>query len=171
MTFSIPPRPGLSRQAFLRMGACAAGLTAAGATAGPAAALDAARTAPGGGRTVTAEIADGQDPRDSVDDLLRGTSSFPGNDGRRHAVTWDEHSFLIDDDHLLIYSSEIHSWRVPAPAQWRDLLQMVKATGYTAVSFYFFWGMHQTSPGGAFEIGRASCRERVDIGVADGSVE
>ena len=151
MTFSIPPRPGLSRQAFLRMGACAAGLTAAGATAGPAAALDAARTAPGGGRTVTAEIADGQDPRDSVDDLLRGTSSFPGNDGRPHAVTWDEHSFLIDDDRLLIYSSEIHPWRVPAPAQWRDLLQMVKATGYTAVSFYFFWGLHQTTPGGAFD--------------------
>src|SRR5690625_1159187 len=95
MTFSIPPRPGLSRQAFLRMGACAAGRTAAGAPAGPAAALDAARTAPGGGRTVTAEIADGQDPRDSVDDLLRGTSSFPGNDGRPHAVTWDEHSFQV----------------------------------------------------------------------------
>src|SRR5690625_2546244 len=76
---------------------------------------------------------------------------LPGQRWTPHAVTWDEHSFLIDDDRLLIYSSEIHPWRVPAPAQWRDLLQMVKATGYTAVSFYFFWGLHQTTPGGAFD--------------------
>src|SRR5699024_11155136 len=117
MTISIPPRPGLSRLTFLRMSSCAAGLTAARATAGPTAALDAARRAPRDWRTVNDDIDDGQDPRDSVDDLLRGTSSFPGNDGRPHAVTWDEHSFLIDDDRLLIYSSEIHPWRVPAPAQ------------------------------------------------------
>src|SRR5699024_11230172 len=139
------------RLASPRLRAGAAGPPPPAPTAGPAAARAAARTAPGGGRTVPAEIADGQDPRDSVDDLLRGPSSFPGNDGRPHAVTWDEHSFLIDDDRLLIYSSEIHPWRVPAPAQWRDLLQMVKATGYTAVSFYFFWGLHQTTPGGAFD--------------------
>src|SRR5690625_6987662 len=58
---------------------------------------------------------------------------------------------MIADDRLLLSSSEIPPWRVPAPAQWRDLLQMVKATGYTAVSFYFFWGLHQTTPGGAFD--------------------
>src|SRR5690625_7570373 len=47
---------------------------------------------------------------------------------------------------LLSYTTLFRS-----PVQWRDLLQMVKATGYTAVSFYFFWGLHQTTPGGAFD--------------------
>ncbi|GAA1484066.1 beta-galactosidase [Brachybacterium fresconis] len=133
------PRPStLSRQSFLRLGACTAG------TALAAPAVLSATRADALGPTVP-------DHREATGDLLRGTSSFPGNDGRAHTVTWDEHSFLVDDQRLLIYSGEIHPWRVPAPAQWRDLLQIVKAAGFTAVSFYFFWGLHQSTSGGEFD--------------------
>src|SRR5690625_4711095 len=105
MTYSMPSRLDLSRQGFLRAGACAAGLTVTGAAAGPASALGGPSapgpSAPGRGQEVASETADVQDQRDVVDDLVRGTSSFPGNDGRPHTVTWDEQSFLIDDERLL----------------------------------------------------------------------
>ena len=73
------------------------------------------------------------------------------NDSRPHAVTWDDRSFFVDGERILIFSGEIHHWRVPAPAQWRELLQLLRASGFNAVSFYFFWGLHQSEPGGAFD--------------------
>ncbi|ATG50424.1 beta-galactosidase [Brachybacterium vulturis] len=138
MPQSEPPASALSRQSFLRLGACTAGAALAAPAVLAATPADALGPAAPEGREAT-------------DDLLHGTSSFPGNDGRAHTVTWDEHSFFVDDQRLLIYSGEIHPWRVPAPAQWRDLLQIVKAAGFTAVSFYFFWGLHQSAPGGDFD--------------------
>lgn len=145
MSRTVPSLPALSRKGFLRVSACAcatgaavAGVGAGAALAdGPAPILPAAPAAP--------------DQAEATADLVRGTSSFPGNDGKPHTVTWDEHSFFVDDQRLLIYSGEIHPWRVPAPAQWRDLLQLVKAAGFNAVSFYFFWGLHQSTPGGDFD--------------------
>lgn len=138
-----PSVPALTRKGFLRIGACTTGAAVAGAIAAPATALGPVGPAP------TKPFA--PDQQDATADLLRGTSTFPGNDGAAHTVTWDEHSFLVDDVRLLIYSGEIHPWRVPAPAQWRDLLQIIKASGFTAVSFYFFWGLHRSAPGGAFD--------------------
>ncbi|MGP9537988.1 beta-galactosidase [Brachybacterium sp. AOP43-C2-M15] len=133
------PAPDLTRQTFLRLGAGAVGALAAGSATGAAAAATApARPSVGRAGTTAAE-------------LPHGSSSFPGNDGRPHTVTWDAHSFRVDGERLLIYSGEIHHWRVPAPAQWRDLLQIIRAAGFNTVSFYFFWGLHQTTPGGPFD--------------------
>ncbi|WP_353066338.1 beta-galactosidase [Arcanobacterium hippocoleae] len=77
--------------------------------------------------------------------------SFPGNDGRPHKVTWDKYTFKVDDEPLHIYSGEIHYWRLPSPQQWRDVMQKMRAGGFNAISLYFFWGYHQTSPGGAYD--------------------
>ena len=115
---------GLSRKTFLQLGAGVTGALAA-ATALPTRAAASPSTPP--------------------------AATFPGNDSRPHAVTWDDRSFFVDGERILIFSGEIHHWRVPAPAQWRELLQLLRASGFNAVSFYFFWGLHQSEPGGAFD--------------------
>jgi hypothetical protein len=78
-------------------------------------------------------------------------SAPPDGAPASHSVTWDDRSFFVDGERILLFSGEIHHWRVPAPAQWRELLQLLRASGFNAVSFYFFWGLHQTEPGGAFD--------------------
>lgn len=76
---------------------------------------------------------------------------FAGNDGKPHEVTWDKHSFKVDGERLNIWSGEFHYWRLPAPEQWRDLMQKLKGAGFNAVSLYFFWGLHQSERGGEFD--------------------
>ncbi len=80
-----------------------------------------------------------------------GTEVFPGNDGQPHEVSWDEKSFMVDGERLNIWSGEIHYWRMPSPEHWRDLFQKIRASGFNAVSLYFFWGFHQTESGGDFD--------------------
>ncbi|MER5276454.1 beta-galactosidase [Streptomyces sp. NPDC002809] len=72
---------------------------------------------------------------------------FPGNDNRPHTVAWDEKSLKIDGERLVVWSGEFHYWRLPSPYQWRDVLQKLKASGFNAVSLYFFWGYHSSEPG------------------------
>ena len=62
--------------------------------------------------------------------------SAPVDGGRTpRTVTWDDRSFFVDGERILLFSGEIHHWRVPAPAQWRELLQLLRASGFNAVSF------------------------------------
>ncbi|HEY9331489.1 MAG TPA: beta-galactosidase [Streptomyces sp.] len=75
------------------------------------------------------------------------THRFPGNDNRPHTVTWDEKSLKVDGERLVVWSGEFHYWRLPSPDQWRDVLQKLKASGFNAVSLYFFWGFHSSRPG------------------------
>ncbi len=79
-----------------------------------------------------------------------GRITFPGNDGRPHTVGFDEHSFLVDGQRLQIWSGELHHWRVPSAEGWRDVFQKLRASGFNAVSLYFFWGLHQYVEGGPF---------------------
>ncbi|WP_241911148.1 beta-galactosidase [Streptomyces sp. DH-12] len=72
---------------------------------------------------------------------------FPGNDGKPHRVGWDDKSLTIDGERLTVWSGEFHYWRLPSPDQWRDVLQKLKASGFNAVSLYFFWGYHSSEPG------------------------
>lgn len=83
----------------------------------------------------------------SAPSAAQGTSTFPGNDHAPHKVTWDGHSFLVDGARLNVFSGEFHYWRLPAPEQWRDILQKIKASGFNAVSLYAFWGYHSDAPG------------------------
>lgn len=61
---------------------------------------------------------------------------FPGNDGQAHDVSWDGHSFTIDGERLVIWSGELHHWRVPHEDGWRDVLQKLRASGFSAVWLY-----------------------------------
>lgn len=72
---------------------------------------------------------------------------FPGNDGQGHEVTFDSKSFMVDRERLNVWSGEFHHWRLPGTDDWRDMFQKMRASGFNAVSLYFFWGLHSTEPG------------------------
>ncbi|MDJ0315085.1 beta-galactosidase [Arthrobacter sp. H35-D1] len=72
---------------------------------------------------------------------------FPGNDGQSHEVTFDSKSFMVDGERLNVWSGEFHYWRLPGTDDWRDMFQKMRASGFNAVSLYFFWGLHSTESG------------------------
>ncbi|MEU6222958.1 beta-galactosidase [Streptomyces sp. NPDC047042] len=89
-----------------------------------------------------------------------GTPSGPGHsaptgppppppmaDGRRHTVGFDRYSLLVDGRRLVLWSGEMHPFRLPSPSLWRDVLQKMRAHGYNAVSIYVAWNYHSPAPG------------------------
>lgn len=64
-----------------------------------------------------------------------------------HTITWDRYSLLIDGQRTFLWSGEFHPFRLPSPSLWRDELQKLKASGYSAVSIYFDWGYHSAARG------------------------
>lgn len=67
--------------------------------------------------------------------------------GRPRQVSWDQYSLKIDGGRVVIWSGEIHPFRLPNPSLWRDVMQKMKALGFNAVAFYFDWGYHSPAPG------------------------
>lgn len=67
--------------------------------------------------------------------------------GQPKKVAWDEHSMLIDGKRVVVWSGEIHPFRLPNPSLWRDVIQKMKALGFNGVAFYFDWGYHSSAPG------------------------
>lgn len=55
-------------------------------------------------------------------------------------VTFDNYSLSINGERLMIYSGEIHPFRLPVPSLWLDIFEKVKALGLNTVSFYLHWG-------------------------------
>ena len=64
-----------------------------------------------------------------------------------HQVTYDNYSLMVDGQRVFVYSGEVHPFRLPSPSLWLDVLQKIKAAGFTAISCYFDWGYHSTAPG------------------------
>ncbi|KAI9044003.1 glycoside hydrolase family 35 protein [Aspergillus affinis] len=70
-------------------------------------------------------------------------SDWPLHDnGLNTAVQWDHYSFHVHGQRIFIFSGEFHYWRIPVPELWRDILEKVKATGFTAFAFYSSWAYH-----------------------------
>ncbi|KAH6951533.1 glycoside hydrolase superfamily [Fusarium avenaceum] len=69
------------------------------------------------------------------------------DNGLTNIVQWDDHSYLINGERIFLFSGEFHYWRLPVPELWRDLLEKIKAAGFTAFSIYNSWGYHEASPG------------------------
>jgi hypothetical protein len=67
--------------------------------------------------------------------------------GKPKKVSWDEHSMMIDGKRVVVWSGEIHPFRLPNPSLWRDVMQKMKAVGFNGVAFYFDWGYHSPAPG------------------------
>ncbi|KAI3336951.1 glycoside hydrolase family 35 protein [Xylariaceae sp. AK1471] len=62
-------------------------------------------------------------------------------------VTWDEHSLFINGERVMIFSGEVHPFRLPVPSLWLDVFQKVKALGFNCVSFYVDWALLEGKPG------------------------
>lgn len=62
-------------------------------------------------------------------------------------VTWDEHSIFVHGERVMFYSVEFHPYRLPAPGLWLDVLQKIKALGYSGVSFYTDWALLEGKSG------------------------
>ncbi|WP_405873228.1 glycoside hydrolase family 35 protein [Streptomyces sp. NBC_00005] len=71
----------------------------------------------------------------------------PRADGRRHTIGFDRYSLLVDGARLVVWSGEMHPFRLPSPSLWRDVLQKMRAHGYNAVSIYVSWNYHSPAPG------------------------
>ncbi|KAK6224870.1 glycosyl hydrolase family 35 [Colletotrichum tabaci] len=72
-------------------------------------------------------------------------------------VTWDEHSLFVHGERVMIFSGEIHPFRLPVPSLWLDLFQKAKAIGLNTVSFYVDWALVEGkagnfSPEGVFDL-------------------
>ncbi|GKT50768.1 putative beta-galactosidase C [Colletotrichum spaethianum] len=68
-------------------------------------------------------------------------------DQLQDVVTWDEHSLFVRGERVMIFSGEIHPFRLPVPSLWLDLFQKVKALGLNAVSFYVDWALLEGKAG------------------------
>ncbi|MFI9818883.1 beta-galactosidase [Streptomyces sp. NPDC052013] len=71
----------------------------------------------------------------------------PRADGRRHRVGHDRHSLLVDGRRLVLWSGEVHFFRLPSPSLWRDVLQKLRALGHNAVTVPVAWNHHSPAPG------------------------
>ena len=73
----------------------------------------------------------------------------PGFPGKREfgRVAFDRYSLIVDGKRLVVWSGEVHPFRLPSPDLWRDVLQKMKASGFNTVAFYFDWGYHSPKPG------------------------
>ncbi|KAJ5551881.1 hypothetical protein N7461_006579 [Penicillium sp. DV-2018c] len=71
------------------------------------------------------------------------TTQWPLQDnGLNTVVQWDHYSFQINNQRIFIFSGEFHYWRIPVPGLWRDILEKIKAAGFTAFAFYSSWAYH-----------------------------
>ncbi|MEW2624503.1 beta-galactosidase [Streptomyces sp. NPDC048106] len=71
----------------------------------------------------------------------------PRADGGHHTIGYDRYSLLVDGRRLVLWSGELHPFRLPSPSLWRDVLQKMRAHGYNAVSIYVAWNYHSPAPG------------------------
>ncbi|KAI1322546.1 family 35 glycosyl hydrolase [Xylariaceae sp. FL0255] len=74
-------------------------------------------------------------------------TAFCTSDNLTNIVTWDKYSLSINGERTFIYSAEFHYQRIPVPELWLDILQKFKASGFNAISVYFFWSYHSAAPG------------------------
>jgi beta-galactosidase GanA len=71
----------------------------------------------------------------------------PAADGEAHTVGFDRYSMLIDGKRVVLWSGEVHPFRLPSPSLWRDVLQKLRAHGYNTISIYVSWNYHSPAPG------------------------
>lgn len=62
-------------------------------------------------------------------------------------VTWDEHSLFIHGERAMMFSGEVHPFRMPVTTLWLDVFQKIRAMGFNMVSFYVDWAVLEGKPG------------------------
>ncbi|KAG7440311.1 glycoside hydrolase family 35 protein [Guyanagaster necrorhizus] len=75
------------------------------------------------------------------DTLHRRVASFTDQ------VSFDNYSLSLRGQRIFLHSGEFHTFRLPVPSLWPDILQKVKASGLNAVSVYVHMGLLNPSRG------------------------
>ncbi|ELU41238.1 glycoside hydrolase family 35 protein [Rhizoctonia solani AG-1 IA] len=77
------------------------------------------------------------------------------SNGRTDLVQWDGKSLFIKGQRIFLWSGEFHTFRLPAPELWGDILEKTKAAGFNAISVY----VHCTRPSfqAGYEVGTMGC--------------
>lgn len=61
-------------------------------------------------------------------------------------LTFDRNSFFIDNERVYLNSGEFHYFRVPI-ADWKQRMQLLKATGANCLATYLPWLIHEPTEG------------------------
>ncbi|KIY63787.1 glycoside hydrolase family 35 protein [Cylindrobasidium torrendii FP15055 ss-10] len=62
-------------------------------------------------------------------------------------VSFDNYSLSLLGQRLFLHSGEFHTYRLPVPDLWPDILQKVKAAGFNSLSIYTHMGSINPAPG------------------------
>ncbi|KAJ3571523.1 hypothetical protein NP233_g3704 [Leucocoprinus birnbaumii] len=85
----------------------------------------------------------------SVSSMVNARTSHLGRatDARTPDVQFDNYSLSLKGQRVFLYSGEFHTFRLPVPSLWPDILQKVKAAGLNGVSVYIHMGLSNPAPG------------------------
>ncbi|KAJ2892909.1 hypothetical protein MKZ38_009214 [Zalerion maritima] len=91
----------------------------------------------------------GRSRRHTIRNSITSQSSpeFHSRDAFQDLVTWDEHSLLVKGERIMLFSGEVHPFRLPVPSLWGDVLDKIKALGFNCASFYVDWALLEGKPG------------------------
>uniref|UniRef100_A0A0W0F4R5 Glycoside hydrolase 35 catalytic domain-containing protein n=1 Tax=Moniliophthora roreri TaxID=221103 RepID=A0A0W0F4R5_MONRR len=62
-------------------------------------------------------------------------------------VQFDKYSLIVKGQRTFLHSGEFHTFRLPVPSLWPDILQKFKAAGLNSVSVYIHMGLINPSRG------------------------
>ncbi|KAJ7174213.1 glycoside hydrolase, partial [Mycena crocata] len=62
-------------------------------------------------------------------------------------VRFDSYSLILKGQRVFLHSGEFHTWRLPVPSLWPDILEKTKAAGLNAISIYTHMGLLNPSRG------------------------
>ncbi|KAJ7092896.1 glycoside hydrolase family 35 protein [Mycena belliarum] len=66
---------------------------------------------------------------------------------RTDDVRFDNYSLILKGQRVFLHSGEFHTWRLPVPSLWPDILEKAKAAGLNAISIYTHMGLHNPARG------------------------
>ncbi|KAF9524253.1 glycoside hydrolase family 35 protein [Crepidotus variabilis] len=66
---------------------------------------------------------------------------------RTEDVIFDNYSLILKGQRLFLHSGEFHTFRLPIPSLWPDILEKVKAAGFNGISVYTHMGLLNPTPG------------------------
>ncbi|KAJ6612834.1 glycoside hydrolase family 35 protein [Mycena sp. CBHHK59/15] len=74
-------------------------------------------------------------------------SPVEASDWRTDDVRFDSYSLILKGQRIFLHSGEFHTWRLPVPSLWPDILEKTKAAGLNAISIYTHMGLQNPSRG------------------------
>lgn len=75
-------------------------------------------------------------------------------------IVADNHQFLVEGHNESLYAGAVHYWRLERD-KWGEILDKVKSLGFTAISIYMPWEVHEIERG-QFDFGSIDPNKDLD---------